>query len=74
MLILIIIIIAGLIWYSIKIGFNFGWLIGGVLGAIIGSSLGSAGSGGASSGTIIFGEIGFVIGGLIFKNWQNKDN
>jgi|TARA_B110000240_G_C13128762_1_gene295845 hypothetical protein len=71
---LIIIIIGGLIWYSVKIGFNFGSLIGGILGCIVGSSLGIAGSGGAASGTIIFGAIGFVIGGLIFKNWQNKDN
>lgn len=74
MTVLIIIVIVGLIWYSTKIGFNIGSLIGGIAGAIIGSSLGIAGSGGASSGTIIFGAIGFVIGGLIFKNWQNKDN
>lgn len=65
---LIIIIIVGLIWYSMKIGFNFGSLIGGIIGVIIGSSLGIAGDSGASNGWIIFGAIGFVIGGLIAKN------
>jgi len=64
---LIIIIIVGLIWYSVKVGFNIGSLIGGIIGAIIGSSLGVAGGGGASNGWIIFGAIGFVIGGLIAK-------
>ena len=64
---LIIVIIGGLIWYSMKIGFNIGALIGGIVGVIIGSSIGLAGSGGASNGWIIFGAIGFVIGGLIRK-------
>jgi hypothetical protein len=69
---LTIIVVVGLIWYAYAIGFNFGSLVGGVFGLIIGSSLGIAGSGGATSGTIIFGAIGFIIGGLIFKNWQNS--
>ena len=68
MTILIIFIIGGLIWYSIKIGFNIGALIGGIVGVIIGSSIGLAGSGSASNGWIIFGAIGFFIGGLIRKN------
>jgi hypothetical protein len=62
---LIFIIIGGLIWYSMKIGFNIGALIGGIVGAIVGSNIGLAGSGGASNGWIIFGAIGFVLGGLI---------
>ena len=53
MTILIIFIIGGLIWYSIKIGFNIGALIGGIVGVIIGSSIGLAGSGSASNGWII---------------------
>ena len=64
---LILVIIIGLIWYGLKIGFNIGCVIGGIIGAIIGSSLGIAGSGGASSGLIIFGAIGFFVGGLISK-------
>lgn len=67
MTILIIVIIIGLIWYYKTVGFNFGSFIGLIIGLIIGSSLGIAGSGGASNGSIIFGAIGFVIGGLIFK-------
>lgn len=68
MIFLIIIIIGGLIWYAIKVGFNIGSLIGGIIGVVIGSSLGIAGDGGASNGWIIFGAIGFVVGGLISKN------
>lgn len=64
---LIIIIIVGLIWYALKVGFNIGSLIGGIIGVIIGSSIGLAGSGGASNGWIIFGAIGFFIGGLLGK-------
>tara|TARA_Y100000815_G_C13091398_1_gene405794 strand:+ start:31 stop:240 length:210 start_codon:yes stop_codon:yes gene_type:complete len=64
---LILIIIIGLIWYAVKIGFNIGCIIGGIIGIIIGSSLGIAGSGGASNGWIIFGAIGFFVGGLISK-------
>lgn len=64
---LVVIIIAGLIWYALKVGFNIGSLIGGIIGAMIGSSVGIAGGGGATSGTIIFGAIGFVVGGLISK-------
>lgn len=67
MILLIIVIIVGLLWYSKSIGFNFGSLIGLIIGLIIGSSLGIAGSGGAANGSIIFGAIGFVIGGMIFK-------
>ena len=69
---LIILIVVGLIWYSMKIGFNIGSLIGGIIGVIVGSSIGIAGSGGASNGWIIFGAVGFVIGGLISKNHINK--
>ena len=72
MTLLTIIIIIGLIWFSIKIGFNFGSLVGGILGAIIGSNIGIAGSGTAVNGTVIFGAIGFIVGGLIFKNWNNS--
>ena len=67
MTVLIIVIIIGLIWYYKAVGFNFGSLLGLIVGLIVGSSLGIAGSGGASNGSIIFGAIGFVIGGLIFK-------
>jgi hypothetical protein len=74
MTILIITIIVGLIWYYNKIGFNPGAIIGGVIGIIIGSSIGIAGGGDAVNGVVIFGAIGFFIGGLIFKNWQNSNN
>jgi hypothetical protein len=73
MTLLIIAIIIGLIWFTKSIGFNFGSIIGGVIGVIIGSNLGIAGSGGATNGFIIFGAIGFIIGGLIFKNIMEKE-
>lgn len=66
------IVILGLIWYSIRVGFNIGSLLGGIIGVIIGSSLGIAGGGDAVNGFIIFGAIGFVIGGLVYKNQINK--
>jgi len=68
---LIIIIIVGLIWYAIKVGFNIGCLIGGIIGVIIGSSIGKAGGGSASNGWIIFGAIGFVVGGLTWALTKN---
>lgn len=71
MTLLIILIIIGLAWYGLTIGFNFGSLLGGIIGLFVGSSLGIAGSGGATSGSIIFGAIGFVMGGLIFKKNRN---
>jgi hypothetical protein len=70
---LTIVIIVGLVWYSMRVGFNFGSLVGGIIGVLIGSSLGIAGGGSAVNGWIIFGAIGFVIGGLVFKNWRNTD-
>lgn len=68
MTLLIIVIIIGLIWSARSIGFNFGSILGGIIGIFLGSSIGIAGSGGAASGVIIFGAIGFVVGGMIFKN------
>lgn len=70
---LIIIIIVGLIWYTKAIGFNAGCIIGGILGAFVGSSLGIAGGGGATNGLVIFMAIGFVVGGLVFKNINNQN-
>ena len=72
MTILIIVLVIGLIWFIMKIGFNIGALIGVALGAIIGSNIGIAGGGNAVSGTIIFGLVGFILGGLIHKNWRNS--
>lgn len=72
MTLLIIAIIIGLIWFTKSIGFNIGSLIGAIIGAIIGSNLGIAGSGGATNGFIIFAGIGFILGGLIFKNIMEK--
>lgn len=64
---LIFVIVIGLIWYAVKIGFNIGCIVGGIIGIIIGSNLGIAGGGSASNGWIIFGAIGFFVGGLISK-------
>ena len=69
---LIIIIVIGLIWYTKAVGFNIGCIVGGVIGAVVGSSLGIAGSGGASNGLVVFAAIGFIVGGLIFKNINQK--
>lgn len=67
MTLLIIAIIIGLLWFKKRIGFNFGSIIGGIIGVIIGSNLGISGNGEATNGFIIFGAIGFIVGGLIFK-------
>ena len=72
MTLLIIAIIIALLWFKKRIGFNFGSIIGSLIGVIIGSNLGITENGEATNGYIIFGAIGFIMGGFIFKNLMKK--
>lgn len=61
-------ILGVILFFLFKRLLNTGGCVGVVIGVILGSSLGVAGGGGADNGLLIFGAVGFIIGGLIGKN------
>ena len=67
---LLYIVIGIIFFFFIRRILNWGGCLGLILGIIIGSSLGVAGGGGADNGVFIFGLIGLIIVGLIYKRTE----
>ncbi len=66
------VVVGILIYIFFRKLFNWGGCLGGIIGLFIGGSIGVSGSGGADNGWLLFGAIGFVIGGLIYRPSKNQ--